>query len=499
MAHPSFPEVHGSPAETADDVALNLLDRAAAQGTDRRLAAPSPRRALGLLVPTADILALAAGVVIVSTLYTVHSLALTIGFAVTAFAVLLLSGSYQPKIRPRLGEELGPLLGRLSFAVVLVALILRTKSIEPDLPLGYFDLGNFVYHAPIMIMLVVLGRALAYLIIREARANGYLNELTVIVGARNLGVKVAETLLAHPEYGLVPLGFLDTIAGTGVPIPMLGGTELPLLGGLSDLEAVVRANGVRRVIVAFGGMREAEMVRTLRASDRLPVEVHVVPRFFELGVAPEGPYTDDLWGITIQRLRRSALRTVAWRVKRAFDLALGSILLILCAPLLAGAAIAVRLSSPGPIFFRQRRIGQVGQVFELLKFRTMSENRDSDTSWSVTDDQRITPVGRVLRATSLDELAQLINVIRGEMSIVGPRPERPKFADEFRVAVQGYDDRHRVPAGMTGWAQVHGLRGDTSIPDRAVFDNYYVEHWSLWRDILIVGRTFGQILKRAGA
>jgi len=446
-----------------------------------------------------DALALAAGAVILNTLYPAHSVTFTVGFAVTALVVLLVSGSYQPKIRPQLGEDLGPLLGRLSFAVVLVALILRTKSIQPsEAALSYYKLGNFVYHVSIMIMLVVLGRALAYLIVREARANGYLNELTLIVGARNLGVKVAETLLAHPEYGLVPLGFLDTIAGTGVPIPMLGGAELPLLGGLSDLEAAVRANGVRRVIVAFGAMREAEMVRTLRASDRLPVEVHVVPRFFELGVAPEGPYTDDLWGITIQRLRRSALRTVAWRTKRAFDLALGSILLILCAPLVAGAAIAVRLSSPGPTFFRQRRIGQRGQVFELLKFRTMSENSDSDTTWSVGDDQRITPVGRVLRATSLDEIPQLINVIRGEMSIVGPRPERPKYADEFRVAVQGYDDRHRVPAGMTGWAQVHGLRGDTSIPDRAVFDNYYVEHWSLWRDILIVGRTFGQILKRGG-
>src|SRR5207248_10962202 len=148
----------------------------------------------------------------------------------------------------------------------------------------------------------------------------------------------------------------------------------------------------------------------------------------------------------------------------------------------------------GPIFFRQKRIGQRGQVFELLKFRTMPPNEDSDTTWSVADDGRRTPVGALMRRISLDELPQLLNVLRGEMSLVGPRPERPFFVDQFRVAVPGYDDRHRVPAGMTGWAQVHGLRGDTSIPDRAKFDNHYVENWSLWRDVVILFRTLGSVL-----
>ena len=162
------------------------------------------------------------------------------------------------------------------------------------------------------------------------------------------------------------------------------------------------------------------------------------------------------------------------------------------------AAMAVKASGPGPVFFRQRRVGQRGQIFELLKLRTVSVNADSDTRWSVNADDRRTWVGRVLRRTSIDELPQLINVLKGEMSLVGPRPERPYFVDQYRVAVQGYDDRHRVPAGVTGWAQVHGLRGDTSIEERAIFDNHYVEHWSLWSDFVILARTFAAVIRGEG-
>jgi exopolysaccharide biosynthesis polyprenyl glycosylphosphotransferase len=189
---------------------------------------------------------------------------------------------------------------------------------------------------------------------------------------------------------------------------------------------------------------------------------------------------------------------VAWRTKRVFDLILGSVLVIACAPVFAVAALAVRLSSPGPIFFKQKRIGQRGEVFELLKFRTLYVNEDADTTWNVGRDERRTKVGRLMRTLSIDELPQLVNVLRGEMSLVGPRPERPFFVDQFRVAVPGYDDRHRVPAGMTGWAQVHGLRGDTSIKDRAVFDNQYVENWSLWRDLVILVRTVGTVVNGGG-
>jgi exopolysaccharide biosynthesis polyprenyl glycosylphosphotransferase len=240
------------------------------------------------------------------------------------------------------------------------------------------------------------------------------------------------------------------------------------------------------------------MIPILRASDRLPLEIYVMPRFFELGVAPEGSTTDDVWGIPLERLRRSARRSFAWRGKRVFDLVVTSALLLLTAPLMIAAVIAVALTSPGPVLFRQVRVGQRNELFELLKLRTLCVNSDGDTTWTTNGDHRVTPVGRILRRTCIDELPQLINVFRGQMSLVGPRPERPHFAAGFRRTIDGYGDRQRVPAGLTGWAQIHGLRGDTSIAERAHFDNHYVEHWSLWRDTVIIARTVGSIVRGGG-
>lgn len=430
-----------------------------------------PPLPLATLIPGIDALSLIGGVSLMRQLDR-----LGVAYATLTFLVLMCTGSHRARINPLVGDDFPSLLGRLAVPVVVIA-----PFLGPD---AY--LAHFLRTSPVVIAFVLFGRMISYKLIREARAVGLVKEPTLIVGAGTLGVKVAETLQGHPEYGLVPIGFLDSFDDEGLP--------LPILGEVHELDAVVREFAVHRVIVAFGSVREPQMVPILRACDRLPVEVHVMPRFFELGVAKEGPFTDDLWGIPLVRLRRSALRTVAWRTKRVFDLIVGSFLLVLSAPILATAAVAVRLSSPGPIFFRQKRMGQRGEVFEMLKFRTLLVNEDADTTWNVANDDRRTRVGRLMRRLSIDELPQLLNVLRGEMSLVGPRPERPYFVDQFRVAVPGYDDRHRVPAGMTGWAQVHGLRGDTSIKDRAVFDNYYVENWSLWKDLVILARTVGTLV-----
>jgi exopolysaccharide biosynthesis polyprenyl glycosylphosphotransferase len=256
----------------------------------------------------------------------------------------------------------------------------------------------------------------------------------------------------------------------------------------------VREWDVRRVIVAFGTMRETQLIEVLRTAEDLPVAVYCVPRFFELRVPHERARTDEIWGIPLTRLTPSGPRVLERRAKRAIDLVTASLAVVVLAPVLACAAIAVRISSPGPILFRQDRIGQGGRLFSLLKFRSMHENDDSDTAWSVLHDDRVTRVGRFLRRTSLDELPQLFNIIRGEMSLVGPRPERPHFVDEFSALIPRYRDRLRVPAGLTGWAQVHGLRGDTSILERVRFDNAYIENWSLWLDLIIIARTLREAL-----
>jgi exopolysaccharide biosynthesis polyprenyl glycosylphosphotransferase len=436
----------------------------------------APRRPpMAALIPGIDALSLIGGVSLMGQLDM-----LGMAYIGLTFLILMCTGSHRTRINPLVGDDVPSLLGRLAVPVLVLAPFIGS----------YVALAHFVRMSPVVIAFVFFGRTVSYKLVREARAIGLVQERTLIVGAGTLGSKAATTLKDHPEFGLVPIGFLDSFDDAGVP--------LPILGAVDELESVVRQYEVSRVIVAFGGTREEDLVPIIRACDRLPVEVHVMPRFFELGVAKEGAFTDDLWGIPLVRLRRSALRTVAWRTKRVFDLIFGSVLVIVCAPIFAVAALAVRLSSPGPIFFKQQRIGQRGEVFELLKFRTLYVNEDADTTWNVGRDERRTKVGRLMRTLSIDELPQLMNVLRGEMSLVGPRPERPFFVDQFRVAIPGYDDRHRVPAGMTGWAQVHGLRGDTSIKDRAVFDNQYVENWSLWRDLVILVRTVGTLVNGGG-
>jgi exopolysaccharide biosynthesis polyprenyl glycosylphosphotransferase len=404
-----------------------------------------------------------------------------VAYAVVTWSIVAGTSLRQLHRNPRLGDDLPPLAGRMAIAFAAVAIPATTLGVE-----AAQVLGTLTRATPAAALLVLLGRACSYAVIRTVRARGRVAEPTLIVGAGSVGAKLAAILAEHREYGMAPIGFLDSFDGVGLSMPILGDTH--------DLVTVAERNQVRRVIVAFGAMKEEAMVQVLRDCDRLPVEVYVVPRFFELGVTPAASFAEDVWGIPLIRLRRSALRARSRVIKRLFDVVTAGLLLVLSAPLMLVCAIAVRCSSPGSILFRQKRIGREGQIFEVLKFRTMLENDDSDTTWSVVDDHRQTRVGALLRRTSLDELPQLINVLQGTMSLIGPRPERAHFVSRFGMEVPRYDDRHRVLGGLTGWAQIHGLRGDTPISDRAWFDNQYIEHWSLWRDIVILARTVLRLL-----
>ncbi|MBV9660149.1 MAG: sugar transferase [Acidimicrobiales bacterium] len=389
---------------------------------------------------------------------------------------LALVGSYRRRLARGFQTDLVPLLSALACPLLLMALI-RTFGTE-----------MLLKDMPLVVGLVVLGRAVTYSVQRVARSRSTDAEPTLILGAGKLGCQVAEALLQHPEYGMKPVGFVDGF-------PNDSHLPLPVVGDIDTFDQTVRRVGAVRVIVAFGANREAELVDVLRASAEAHVEVHILPRLFELGVTSTGPESDIVWGLPLQHARRAALRTPAWRTKRVIDVAVSSVALFLLWPLLAGVALAVRLTSRGPVLFRQKRLGQRGQVVEIYKFRSMRVTTDGDTRWGNRIDDRVTRVGRFLRVTSMDELPQLLNVLKGDMSLVGPRPERPFFADQFNQQVFRYRDRLRVPVGLTGWAQVHGLRGDTSIEERARFDNYYIEHWSLWFDLVILGRTVGQVVR----
>jgi exopolysaccharide biosynthesis polyprenyl glycosylphosphotransferase len=328
----------------------------------------------------------------------------------------------------------------------------------------------------------VLGaRAIAYAVIRRLRRLGVLVEPTLVVGAGAVGASLALALQEHAEYGLVPVGFLDSCASAALP--------LPVLGDVGALPRVVEQYDIRRVIIAFGPTQSAELIAGLRDCVDRRILMYVLPRLFELGSGPEGRRSDEIWGLPLVLVQRPIHNVKVWRIKRVFDICVATVSLVLLSPLLLALAVAVRLSSAGPVIFRQVRVGQHGRPFELLKFRSMRVNDDSDTTWTVNGDTRRTKVGVFLRRTSLDELPQLFNVLRGDMSLVGPRPERPHFVQEFGQTVPHYGARHRVPVGLTGWAQVHGLRGDSSIAERTRFDNQYIECWSPWKDLVILART----------
>jgi exopolysaccharide biosynthesis polyprenyl glycosylphosphotransferase len=200
------------------------------------------------------------------------------------------------------------------------------------------------------------------------------------------------------------------------------------------------------------------------------------------------------------RINGPSLRGLAWAVKRGFDIIVSATALLLLAPVFVLCALAVRVEGGPGVLFRQQRVGNDARAFECLKFRSMrpADPGESATQWSIAHDPRVGKVGRVLRRSSLDELPQLWNILRGDMTLVGPRPERPHFVGKFSVEVPHYDYRHRVRGGLTGLAQVSGLRGDTPITDRARFDNYYIENWSLWMDAKILLRTFREVLSARG-
>jgi exopolysaccharide biosynthesis polyprenyl glycosylphosphotransferase len=416
----------------------------------------------------------------------------------TVLVLILLFFQHADLYRPRLSlsilDDVPAVVGR-SLAAGAGAMVLGGLN---DGVAGTTRLWTAVVFAG----LCLLGRMFAYSGIRAARRRHRLRQRTLLLGAGTLAGSLAGNLLAHPEYGLTPEGMLDDD-------PMLreGERPVPVLGGYDDLSRVLLQHEVDIVIVTYGSVREPLMVSILRACDRLSCEIYFVPRLYELHAVTKD--TEVLWGVPLVRLRRAAFRTNAWVGKRVFDAVVSAVALILLAPVMAVCAALSRWET-GSFLFRQIRIGIDGRPFTLYKFCSLQAaggSDSSDRSTIVTDgvvrelrdlDGRMGPNGRFMRRTSLDELPQLWNVLRGDMSLVGPRPERPYFVDEFTRQIPWYMARHRVPAGLTGWAQVHGLRGDTSIADRARFDNFYIENWSMWGDIKILMRTFGQVIRGAG-
>ncbi len=442
-----------------------------AAGSRRRLVAHTS----GEAVAGTDLLVLAVAVALFAPSVLRWSVAV---FVLGVLAVCALRGQYASRITLSVSKDAGPLAVAVAVPLMVIAIFDGfDRQVRPFVLVGVASL-----------CLLLLGRACAYAGIRRARTKGAFPQRVLIVGAGQVAERFADVLEAHPSYGLHPIGLLDDCADDSL--------SRPVLGGIDQLDDVLRKHHIDRVVLAFGVNRDPDLVRVIRSCENADVDMHVVPRFFELGLQAAARDVDMVWGFPLVRLRRSTTRSSSRQLKRAIDSGVSAVMLMVTAPLFALLALSVKLSSPGPVYFRQHRIGKSGRDVEVLKFRSMRMNDESDTQWSVDEDAGVTKIGRFMRKTSLDELPQLWNVLRGDMSLVGPRPERPYFVERFEQEVPRYGDRHRVPVGLTGLAQVSGLRGDTSIQDRAWMDNHYIENWSVGGDLAILARTAGAMIKQ---
>jgi exopolysaccharide biosynthesis polyprenyl glycosylphosphotransferase len=401
--------------------------------------------------------------------------------AVVATLLLTDGGRYVAPLHLSVLDELPSIMGRLLIAVAGVSaavLYLYHKT----------EVLIFLQTALQAVVLVIVGRVVTTRLIAIGRRSGISRRRTVLIGGAAVATELARILALHREYGISLVGFVDD--DDDCPAQ----EHLPRLGRLADLDSGVLATGADALLMADGSFEERELIDAVRTDACQHADLFVVPRLYHFhthtGVA------DHIGSIPIMQIRSPNLHGPARLIKRGFDIGVALSALIVLLPMLVVVALAVRMEGGAGVIFRQTRVGRDGKHFELLKFRSMrpANELESQTMWCVATDDRVGPVGRFLRCTSIDELPQLWNILRGDMTLVGPRPERPHFVEQFSTQFDRYAYRHRVQVGLTGFAQVSGLRGDTSIADRARYDNFYIENWSLWLDIKIILRTFREVL-----
>ncbi len=405
----------------------------------------------------------------------------------TLLGLVLLTGGtrYRARLHLSVLDELPTLLSRLLTSAAVVATVIALRHEQEAVT-------TFLVNAAAAIGLFVAGRLATTCLVSAGRRRRVARHNTVLIGGGALAAELVEILRQHPRYGLSVVGFVDD--GTDCVAEAVA----PQLGTLDDMDAAIRSHSAGVLLIADGDFAERKLLDIVRSPVAQRCDLLMVPRLHHFAV--QTGLGDHIGSIPVCRVRTPNLRGPAHMVKRAFDVAVAGIALLLLAPVMAVCALAVRIEGGPGVIFRQPRVGRDGVLFDCLKLRSMrpANEADSATTWSVANDKRVGPVGRFLRRTSLDELPQLWNIMRGDMTLVGPRPERPHFVDRFSVEFDRYAHRHRVQAGLTGLAQVSGLRGNTSIAARARFDNYYIEHWSLWLDIKIIIRTFSEVLFARG-
>jgi exopolysaccharide biosynthesis polyprenyl glycosylphosphotransferase len=411
----------------------------------------------------------------------------TLFTAALTIIIFAVGGLYRGRRHMSILDELPSLAGRLLASAAIVAIIAAERHESVDYVAG------FMRAVALSSVLVLAGRTLTRKAVVMARRRRWVEHGAIVIGGGPIATELARLLRRYPEYGLRFVGFVD-VAST----PHTTRELLPLIGHLDDIEQMIEMTECDVLIVADVNSTEEQLLEVVRLPAAMRCDLWVVPRLRLF--TTHGGIADHIGAIPVMHMRRPDLTGLRWTVKRSSDVLLSLIALVVLSPVLLLCAMATRLEGGPGIFFRQERIGRYGKPFNVYKFRSMRprDEKESQTNWSVVDDPRIGPVGRIMRRTSLDELPQLWNVLRGDMTIVGPRPERPYFVEKFSAEHPGYAMRHRVPVGLTGLAQVSGLRGDTPISDRARFDNYYIENWSLWLDVKVLLRTVAEVFRGGG-
>lgn len=388
-------------------------------------------------------------------------------------------GLYRPMRGVRRTRELWVLINANALAILLliaITYLFREKSVQ-------YSRLVFVYFWGIATMLTVLQRTALRFLLRELRRKGHNLRYMLVVGAGKVAADVVSRVRLHQELGIQLMGCLskdgDERRGPG---------GVPIVGKYTEIGSFIGRTDIDQIVVALP-LEDQQLLPDImeQLKDSL-VDIKIIPDIYQF--ASIGGAIEEFEGLPVISLQECPLDGINLFTKRVVDLVVGSVLIMLFSPIMLAIAILVKLTSRGPMLFKQERVSFDGTPFRIIKFRTMYLDAEvGGPGWTKPGDDRITPLGKILRSTSLDELPQLFNVVKGDMSIVGPRPERPVYIREFRRHIPRYMLRHKVPAGMTGWAQVHGWRGDTSIDKRIEYDLYYIENWSLYLDIKILFLT----------
>ena len=426
-----------------------------------------------------------------------------VAFSGIVLTLMALRGRYRAVIGQRFLDDARTILSVTAVSAMLITFIRLLVADHPEI--AEEEIRSWLFAA----VYLIIGRGILAMVIERINTTRQGGAPTLILGAGRVGHLIARRLLAHPELGLRPIGFVDPD-----PLEVERPSGLPLLGSGDDLERVVREHDVEHAIVAFSTASHDMQLGVSRALQQMKVSISIVPRLFE-GV-PDKIELERMGGLPLVSIYPSDPSDWRVGVKYASDRVLALLGTVIVSPLLLVCALGTLITLGRPILFRQRRIGLDGHEFEMLKFRSMEGDPEArgqaNAAWAAAQaagadlpdegadsaggrKTNTSRFGALLRRSGVDELPQLFNVLRGDMSIVGPRPEQPAYVSMFEDRIRRYDDRHRVKAGITGWAQVHGLRGDTSIDDRIEWDNYYIENWSPWLDLKIVMLTVLELLR----